>query len=316
MTPSGLYRMLIIDELKGLKQKFINNSSLKEQVFYQFLVNEPLNYSEKDNLTEIEQICLYVFSPDIPLKRDLTYLIEAHRKKQPIRGMHYRNNLIELSAMARDNIKSERKNLKLYCEKCSTRDFYILNYLFPNISSNMPQPQGAIDQIALHLCESNFPQKGWKPLLLKALYETSDLIDFYVVEKGFQRAMDDNPIVHRVNEILYVRNTLVQIVEKIEHRFKLTTKILSVLLLVSISCWLVPLIIRKWDEAEPIMAAAQFLFYLIGILLIVFIGFIPDRIKIFNMFRERVINWVFRKKGFNRLELKETLDRLANQSDK
>lgn len=314
MINSGSYKMLLINELKKLRHCFLNNSnlSLKEKAFYHFLVDEPLSYPTGSNLTEIEQICLAVFSGDLSSKKEL---ITAHRKKEPIHGIHYSKNLIELSAMGLYDIEFERENLKSYCEKCSTRDFYILNNLFPDISFTLPKPQGTIDQIALYLHKNNFPQEGWKPALLKALYETSDLTDFYIIEQGYQQAMDDSPIVHQVNDIIYLRNTLVQVIAKTEERVKLTIKVVSVLLLVPISCWLVPLILRNWDEVEPIIVVVQLLGSLIFILTIIFLGFIPDRVKFLNSFREKITDWVFRRKGFNRLELKETLNRLANQDE-
>ena len=184
--------MLLINELIKLRHRLLNTSSLslKEKAFYQFLVGEPLNHPTGNNLAEIEQICLAVFSGDLLSKKEL---ITRQRKKQPIRGMYYTKNLIELSAMARDNVELEQKNLKSYCENHSTRDFYILNCLFPDILFNPPLPQGAVDEIAMHLYKGESPQEGWEPLLLKALYETSDLIDLYVIEQCYKRAMDDNP---------------------------------------------------------------------------------------------------------------------------
>ena len=306
--------MLLINELKKLRHSFLNNSSLslKEKAFYQFLVHEPLSYPTGNNLTKIEQICLAVFSGDFLSKKEL---IATQRKRQPIHGMHYRKNLIELSAMALDNVELERENLKSYCEECSTRDFYLLNNLFPNILSNIPQPQDPIDQLALHLYNSNFPREGWEPLLLKALHETSDLIDLHLVEQGYQRAMNDSPIVHRVNAILYVRDTCVHFMNKTERRIKLTIGIVSALPLISISGWLGILIIRNWDNAEPIIAVTHIWIVIIGILIVIFGGFIPDKVKFINSFREKIINWVFTRKGFNRLKLKERLDQLANQDE-
>ena len=306
--------MLLINELKKLRHNFLNNSSLslKEKAFYQFLMDEPLSYPTGNNLTEIEQICLTVFSGDLSSKKEL---IRAHRKKEPIHGIHYSKNLIELSAMALYDIEFERENLKSYCEKCSTRDFYILNNLFPDISSYLPKPQGTIDQIALYLHKNNFPQEGWKPLLLTALYETSDLTDFYIIEQGYQQAMNDSPIVHQVNDILYLRDTLAQVVKKTERRVKFALGTTSVFFLAAICYWLLPLIMKTWDKAEPIMAVTQLLVSLIISSFIFVAGFIPDRIKLLNLLRENIINWVFRRKGFNRLELKETLNRLADQDE-
>ena len=127
--------------------------------------------------------------------------------------------------------------------------------------------------------------------------------------------MEDNPIVHRTKDIIYVRDALAQIAVKTERRVTLAIRIVSVLFMVAISYWLVPLIIREWGAAEPIMAVIQFLFYLIGISFIIFVGVIPDRIEFFNFLQGNIINWVFRRKGFNRLKLKETLNRLADQDE-
>lgn len=307
--------MLIIDDLRALRQKFINRSSLKEKVFYQFLVNAPLSYPKKNNLARVEQICCSVFCIDIPPKIDLTNLIEAQRRTQPIGGMHYTENLIELIAMALENPEAERETLKAYSENHSTRDFYILHVLFPTLGPNIPTAQGTIDEIALHLYKGSFPEK-WKDLLFMGLGEASDLVDLYIIEQWYKQAIDDNPIVHRTNDIIYIKSTLAQVVEKTERRVKLAIKIVSVLLLCSISYWLFPLIVRNWDQVEPIMAVIEILGSLIFTVIIIVAGFIPDRIKFLNSLREKIIDWVFRKKGFKRSELKETLNRLTNQNEK
>ena len=307
--------MLIIDELRALRQKFINRSSLKEKVFYQFLVNAPLSYPTENNLARVEQICCSVFCVDIPPKIDLTNLIEAHRRTQPISGIHYTENLIELTAMALQDPGLERKTLKAYSEGHSIRDFHILHVLFSDLGSNTPIIQGTIDEIALHLHKKSFPEK-WKDLLLLSLEEASDLMDLYVIEQWYKQAMDDNPITHRTNDIIYIKSMLAQVVEKTERRVKYAIKIVSVLLLCSISYWLFPLIVRNWDQVEPIMAVIEILGSLTFTVIIIVAGFMPDRIKFLNSLREKIIDWVFRRKGFKRLELKETLDRLANQNEK
>lgn len=298
--------MLLINEIKKIRHNFLNNSSLslKEKAFYHFLVDNPLDYPTENNLAEIEQICLSVFGGDLLLKKEL---ITTHRKMQPIHRMHYRNNLIELVAMATDNLELERNHLKSYCENCSTRDFYILNNLFPNISSNPPQPQGSIDQIALHLYGGNFPEKDWKSLLLNALYETSDLIDFFVIEKGFQQAMDDHPIVYKVNAIRYIREVLDYAIEKTERRVKFIIVGVGTLLLVPVLKWSIPLIKNSWAAAEPIIAILGFLLPLLTGLF-AFAGIAPDKAKLFSVPREKIIDWVFTWNGLNRAELKKKLD--------
>ena len=310
MINCGSYKMPITDELRKQQQNLLDKSSLKERAFYGFLVKKPVHYPTEDDLAEMEKICLSMFCTGAPSKEDLTNLIEAQRKKQPIGGMHYTKNLIELSAMAMDNVELERGNLKSYCQNHSTRDFYILNRSFPDISSNPPQPQRSIDKVALDLYKGEFPQEEWQPLLLHALIETSDLRDFYVVEQAYSQALVDYPIVHQVEAIGYVRDVFVRFIERIERRVKFTIIVVSLLLLGSISYWLVPLIIRNWTEAEPIIVVIQIFVPLMGILIFKLMDIIPDKIKILNLCREKIISGVFRIKGFNRPELKKRLDRL------
>ena len=186
--------------------------------------------------------------------------------------------------------------------------------MFPASNSNTPIAQGTIDEIALHLYKESFPEK-WKTLLLNGLEETSDLIDLYVIEQWYKRAMDDNPIVHRTNDIIYVKDTCVHFVKKTERQIKFTIGIVSALPLISISCWLGILIFRNWDEAEPIIAGTEICLFVINVLLIIFGVFIPDKINFINSSREKIINWVFKKKGFNRLELKERLGNLVNEDE-
>ena len=300
--------MLIINELKKLKQILLNRSSLKEQAFYQFLVDDPLNYPNENDLTEIEQIIYSVFCANIPPKNDLTNLIESHRKTQPIGGMHYTKNLIELTAMALENSALEKETLRAYSQSHSTRDFYILHVLFLDLEFNRPAVQGAIDEIALHLFKDSFSEK-WKDLLIKGLKETSDLIDLYIIEQWYKKVMDDNPIVHRTNDIIYVRTVLGQVVEKLERRVKFAIVGMGMFLLVPMLYWLVPLIIKSWEAAEPIIFILETLPLLL-ICLFAFAGYAPSKMRILSMLREKIIDGVFRLKNLDRKTLKKKLESL------
>lgn len=302
--------LIIIEEFKRYKQYLFDQSSLKEQMFFRFLVKETLDYPSKEDLTDMEQICLSSFCNDAPSQKKL---IDRKRKEKVIGGMHYTNNLIELTAMAIDDIKQEEENLKSYCQNNPIKHYYILNQLFPDLSLYRADPHGSIDQIALHLCKKDFPKEGWKPLLLNALYETSDLIDFYVVEQGYQQAMDDHPVVHEVNNIDIVRNDCQKFVEKTERNVKWIIRIIIIFLVVSISYWLVPFILRNWDDVEPIIAIIDFLRDPEGIVLSGCLGYFPGKIKLLNSLNEKAIDWIFKRKGFNRSELKKSLVKLSRK---
>ena len=304
---------MLIDDLKLKKKDIYNISSLKEQAFYQFLVGDPMSCPTHNDLVENVQICLSVFCINAPSKKDL---IEKHRKTQPKKGMHYTTNLIDLCAMAKNNVEQERDNLMSYCQNNSTRDFYILKHLFPGIFPHPSVPQGNIDQIALHLYEGSFPQEDWKPLLLNALYETSDLIDFYVVEQGYQKAMDDNPLLHRIKEIEYVTDVLDYVVEKTERRVKFVFKLICTFFAILISAASIYFIALYWGKVEPLISVFSILFGLTAFLCLLYTGYAPDKRKIINTLREEIADFVFKLKGLNRSELKEILKSLENKDRK
>ena len=301
--------MLICCELKNLRQKLLEESSLsiKEKAFYWFLSGKPLNYPPDNNLLDIQQICLSVFCNDAPSKKEL---IRRKQSENDISGMHYTQNIIDLSAMAKVDLKHEREKLISYCRNHSTRDFFILNHLFPNISRDPPIPQGDIDKIALHLYEGDFPPEEWKSLLFRAFQETTDLIDLYIVEQGYQQAMDDHPVIHMVNNIDIVRNDCQKFVEKSERKIKWTIRIIFIFLVVSISYWLIPFILKNWDDVEPIITIIEFLRDPVGIALFGCLGFLPGRI---NSLNEKVIDWWFKRKGFDRPGLKKSLEELSRR---
>ena len=184
--------------------------------------------------------------------------------------------------------------------------------MFPNISSNPLPPQGPIDEIALYLYKDEFPREEWKPLLLEALQEASDLIDFYVIEQGYLQAMDDNPIIRQVQDIIYVRDASVHFVQQTERRVKRNIGIVNSIFVIAIFSGVVGFIVIDWNKAEPIIAAIEIGICLILALIVGFVGFRPDKIRIFNLFREKIIDWIFSRKGFDRSELKERLNRLGS----
>lgn len=298
---------MIIEEINRIRRKLNNVSSPKELAFYQILDNQSLEKS-----SYLEEIYTIMLMTNDPITKEL---INKHRETQPIVGFHYSTTLIELVAMAMDDFNQERDNLETYCQNHSTRDFFILKTLFPDITSYPPEPQGSIDQIAKHLYEDSYPPEDWRPLILKALCETSDLVDLYIIEIGIQKAMDDNPILHRINDIIYVRDACNRFVQLSGFFVKIIMVIIVVLITVYGLKWLTPIIINNWDQLEPWIFIVQLIIFVIN-LSILFIGFIlPKKNKVLRWPREKLLNIVFIIIGFSRSALKESLSHLENEDD-
>jgi hypothetical protein len=127
--------MIFADEVASIAEKLKQQASRKELALYQRLIGNPMPYPGDDNLRDIEQVCLSAFCTDAPDKTDL---VERFRRSKPIKGIHYTNNLVELSAFAIYDPEAEADHLKSFCSTSSARDYLILNRLFPGVCTSQP----------------------------------------------------------------------------------------------------------------------------------------------------------------------------------
>ena len=141
MISCGSSKMILADEVAAIEEKLQLQASRKELALYQKLIGNPLPYPGDNKLTDIEQVCLSAFCTGAPNKADL---VERFRRSKPIKGIHYANNLVELSAFAIYDRDSEVDHLKSFCSTSSTRDHLILNQLFPDVCTSRPSTTRAV----------------------------------------------------------------------------------------------------------------------------------------------------------------------------
>ena len=136
-----------------------------------------------------------------------TDLVERFRRSKPIKGMHYANNLVELAAFAIYDRDSEADHLKSFCSTSSTRDYLILNHLFPGVCPSRPSATRAVDIIATWLDNGSFPH-DWKSVFLDAIQNANDLLDLYVIRQGYTHLWECHPSTEQRRDLQYLSSQL------------------------------------------------------------------------------------------------------------
>lgn len=300
--------MLLVEELRALTDKLDALASPKEKVFFQFLIGKPLVYPTDPSLSEKEQVVFGAFCSESPKLRDLT---EKLRGTGPIKGMHYSNNLIELAAFGRFAFEEEIENLRKYSGEHSTKEFFILKSLFPDALSYPPAPITAIDRIASKLLESTLSAAD-KPTIVDALYTSEDLLDVYILKRAYFNLLDQQPATRYRRDVSFLREQTLGTIRTVDAIVRIAVAFVAAYLLYLVFRWLVPLMIQRWSEAEPILAALQFLPAALGLVLVILIGYAPNKLKLINAPVTFLGTLLLMLLGINR---KETIERISEYDE-
>jgi hypothetical protein len=301
--------MLLAEELDNLTDKFKANASLKELAFFKYLASDPLPYPDDTDLSDQEQVFLAAFCSESPVKREL---VEKLSGTQPIRGIHYSNNLIELAAFATFDLDKEIDHLKSYAANHSIRDYFILDKLFPNVLSYPPQPNNAVDQLAFDLLAKSISPES-KLNIVEAINSAEDLLDVYVISEAYFYLLDFQPATQYRKDLSVLLGELTKVIKRVDMVLHIALTIGIGYLLFRLYVWLIPLIYHYWDKAEPVMAIIDLVLGGVGFLLLFFIGTQPDRLKLLKSLERGIGTVVLRIAGINRNRVEQKIEEYVSQ---
>lgn len=303
--------MLLAEELNNLTEKLIANASLKELAFFKYLANDPLPYPNDTDVSEQEQVFFAAFCLDPPDKREIAEKLSGTK---PIRGIHYSNNLIELAAFATFDLSKEIEHLKNYATEHSTRDYFILNKLFPNVLSYPPKPDNALDNLASGLLANGISPES-KPTIVEAIQGAEDLLDVYVIIESYLHLLDLQPATQYRKDLSVLAGELAKVIKRVDTTLHIALTIGIGYLLFLLYKWLIPLIYHSWDTAQRIMAIIEFVLVGINLLILFFIGIQPEKLKFLKVLERAIGTIVLQVIGINRKEVQKRIEEYVNQPD-
>jgi hypothetical protein len=281
---------LLSQEIAALEEKIKTQASLKEVAFYQWLTGKPIPEFRQSQINDIEKLCLSAFCTEFPIQ---SHLVEKIQKSKPIKGIHYSNNLIELSALALLDPNYEKENLKAFCQNASTRDCFIIQNLFPNFCESINTPKNSIDEIAKHIVDDSFPDE-WRHLFLKALKSSHDLLDVYIIQKGYIHLIKQSPAYEYITDLKELVFEIDLTIKRIKRRTTLTINVLASILTLPITLYLFRLIFKKWDIFEPLTWIIPTSLFILSVL-----GWKFRMVNLIYEIRKYIIDWRLRVLGFD-----------------
>lgn len=297
--------MLLEAELRELTETLKAKASQKELFFFHYLMGKPLPYPDDTNLSDQALVCYAAFSIESP---DMSSIAEKLRGTKPIMGMHYSNNLIELAAFAQFDLKNEEEHLKTFASSHSTRDFFLLKHLFPSIDTYKPEPRSPIDQLASNLLAGDF-QSNSTELILEAMQSAEDLLDLYVIHKSVVILLDYHPATQNKKEIAFLTYQLAKTIRIVDRTVHIILTLIVAALLVLVYVKLIPIILNKWEQAEPIWIIVNSIIVTVNTFLALLIGTKPEKLKFWKSFERLIGTGVLRLIGIRRKEVEMNINK-------
>jgi hypothetical protein len=288
--------MNFADEVAAIEERLKQKASRKELALYQKLIGNPMPYPGDDKLIDIEQVCLSAFCTDAPHKTDV---VERLRRKKPIKGIHYANNLVELLAFAIYDREAEADHLKSFCSISSARDYLILNHLFPDICTSQPSIGRSIDIIATWLDDRNFPD-DWKSVFIDAMQNANDLLDLYVIRLGYMDVLEYHPSTQQRRDLQYLSGQLDRAISRIKGRSNRRFNAMASVAMYLGSAMIAYFAVRHWDIAEPVIWVFSFGIIVVGVQMLLVFGRQLNKVHmILEQTRENRAQTALRKAGLD-----------------
>lgn len=270
--------MLLAEELRALREKLEANASFKERAFYRHLCGSPLDYPHGNDLSEQEKVVLAAFCSRGP---DCHSSAEKIRGTKPIKGLHYSNNLIDLAAFANLSLDKEIDNLKNYANTHSTKEFFVLSRLFPDVVEYPPTAVKEIDHIALKLFKGSLNSDD-KPAIASAIQASEDLLDVYILNSAYQTLLDHQPATQYRSDAIELAQQLSAVIRRVDAFVRVAVASAVAYGFFMLYRFLIPIIIDRWNQMEPRLFLIQLVFGSVVLVIWILIGVAPDRLKFIN----------------------------------
>jgi len=304
--------MLLADELRSLRERVEAIASFKERAFYKYLCRTPLDYPHGSELSEQEQVVLAAFCIGSPECKPLAQKI---RGTKPIKGLHYSNNLIDLAAFASLSLDDETGNIKTYVKNHSTKDFFVLTGMFPDVLDYPPSPITEIDQIALKLVTGSLDLSD-KPLMVSAIQTAEDLTDVYILNTAYLRLLDHQPATQYRRDAIAFAQQLSAIIRRIDMYVRLAVGGAAIYVFIKFYSFLSPIIVERWTQMEPRLYIVQLILASLLMVLLILVGVVPDRVKLIKGVLRFLGTLVLLMFGIKRRTAESSIARYLSQDTK
>ncbi len=140
-----VYLMLLSDEISKSESILLQKCGVNERLFYFFLLEKQDNNSQLIGDGDIDKVCFSAFTNS---GVDVSKEIQRNINAQPIRGMHFSNNIISLIAFTLKSAEAKGRYLRPYFTSATLSHQFLIAQVFPEMRySSAPQNQSIFDKL-------------------------------------------------------------------------------------------------------------------------------------------------------------------------
>lgn len=289
--------MSVFDQIRLRTEKILQEASPKERVLYEYISNGcPQKIELGETLTDY--LCRDAFVKRVKHSTAL----ETLQKSQPLRNIHYTNNLIDLIAAALIDAENEQKNVDAYIQRHTLRESYLISTVLGLELATNTKIEKDIDRL-IELIEIEKTSDGVPELFTTTLSSVTDIFDLIVLKKLYASYLEIHPDANKVreyDELLEVSRDVFRVLDKV-----------IVLVISALTLWLFGMYIISYlsnrefyNELQSVIVHLLSLF----IFVLIFLGVnVPTHTKILAQLRLRILKVIYRVLGLDYLKIRSVL---------
>ena len=303
--------MELVRELKEVERNVLATASRKERAFYEYLIGSPWSFPEEKGVAHNELVCFGAFCKDPPDVQDSLY---AMTRENPIKGIHYSKNTIELFAAAVHRPEAERRNVVRHCEERGWKVTLLFRRIYPDLGLGSGECQDWGDTLAWHVMNGAVPDQ-WPSIFLCAAKKVSDVVDMYILHSFCVKVIEGHPFTKRWRSAQKLATQLQKFMERCERRVRIYVRCGIVLAACGLVAGALYLATYHWGVMEPLLAIISLSGATLVFLWAVWFGDVPDRVKVIRGFERAAVEAYFRHLGLQKREIEGLVEMLEVSSE-
>lgn len=281
--------MTLFDEIFKKESDILDRSSVREKLFYYFLTDKKLNSSINIPEGEIDKVCYAAFADS---RIDVSKELQRSLNAAPVKGLHFSNNLLSLTAFSIISEEARKKFLNSYFTDCSLAHQFILTKVFPELSlSTSPKLATDFDKLILEVFVNKEYTNG-ELLLISGLEKVNDLLELYILRASYFEIIKVHPNTETSNNLKELAFSFQMIIDASKRRIDSYVNVTILIVAFSLIFGIPYFISKKWAawDLEPYITGIQISIGIFWFAVMILFNSNPDWFKVIQTFK----NWLLR----------------------
>lgn len=299
--------MLLKNELLKQEALLFEKASVRERLFYLYLLGKKSPQFNIDSLGEIDKVCAIVFAG---IDKDISADINRLQKTKEIKGVHFSTNLISLIAFALKSEQVKERYLEDFFMSHGLKEKFFISHIFTNYKlPSSAKPEDALEK----LISTVFILKDFanaESLLFPAFEAISDLNDLYIIRAAYKEILKIHPNTELQMKYSELSDNVITLIAHVQRTINRAANALVVLFGIILAPSIIYLTKHYWIrlELEPYITGGGIAMSILSVLFMILYNSNPEWFKYSQKFRHWLLTKWFKKRGLKLKRLQELVD--------